>query len=101
MNREVFAAVAAALDRGEPAALVTIVSTTGSTPQRVGAKMLVFGDRAVGGTLGGGGHVGFPLARAAQEVGFRVHIVDDREKFANTERFPTAAEIIVDDIPAW
>ncbi len=44
MNQEVFAAVADALDRGEPAALVTIVSTTGSTPQRVGAKMLVFGD---------------------------------------------------------
>ena len=44
MNQEVFAAVADALDRGEPAALVTIVSATGSTPQRVGAKMLVFGD---------------------------------------------------------
>jgi len=40
MNREVFAAVADALERGEPAALVTIVSTTGSTPQRIGAKML-------------------------------------------------------------
>ena len=24
------------------------------------------------------------------EVGFRVHVVDDREKFANAERFPTA-----------
>ena len=30
MNREVFAAVAGALDRGEPAALVTIVSAIGS-----------------------------------------------------------------------
>src|SRR3989442_3436016 len=54
MNREVFAAVAAALERGEPAALVTIVSTTGSTPQRVGAKMLVFGDGRIVGTIGGG-----------------------------------------------
>ncbi|HMJ82219.1 MAG TPA: XdhC family protein, partial [Vicinamibacterales bacterium] len=54
MNREVFAAVAAALDRGEPAALVTIVSTTGSTPQRVGAKMLVFADGRIVGTIGGG-----------------------------------------------
>jgi xanthine/CO dehydrogenase XdhC/CoxF family maturation factor len=44
MNQEVFAAVADALEKGEPAALVTIVSTTGSTPQRVGAKMLVFAD---------------------------------------------------------
>jgi xanthine dehydrogenase accessory factor len=161
MNREVFAAVADALDRGEPAALVTIVSTTGSTPQRVGAKMLVFGDGRMVGTIGGGcyendafgkarhaivtrtpqlvhyelsddfaqetglicggqmdvyiepiepspelyivgaGHVGFHLARIAQEVGFRVHVADDREKFANAERFPTATEIIVDDIPSW
>ncbi|MES1255150.1 MAG: XdhC family protein, partial [Acidobacteriota bacterium] len=44
VNQEVFAAVADALERGEPAALVTIVATRGSTPQRVGAKMLVFGD---------------------------------------------------------
>jgi xanthine dehydrogenase accessory factor len=161
MNREVFAAVADALERGEPAALVTIVSTTGSTPQRVGAKMLVFADGRTVGTIGGGcyendafgkaresiqnrrpqvvhyeldddfaqetglvcggqmdvyiepiepspelyiigaGHVGFHLARIAEEVGFRVHVADDREKFANAERFPTAAEIVVDDIPAW
>ena len=161
MNREVFAAVADALERGEPAALVTIVSTTGSTPQRVGAKMLVFADGRMVGTIGGGcyendafwkareaitnrrpelvhyelsddfaqetglicggqmdvyiepiepspelyvigaGHVGFHLARVAHEVGFRVHVVDDREKFANAERVPAATEIVVEDIPAW
>jgi xanthine dehydrogenase accessory factor len=49
----------------------------------------------------GAGHVGFHLARIAQEVGFRVHVADDREKFASVERFPTAAEIVVDDIPSW
>jgi xanthine dehydrogenase accessory factor len=49
----------------------------------------------------GAGHVGFHLARLAHEVGFRVHIVDDREKFANNERFPTAEEVVVDDIPTW
>src|SRR5206468_1479794 len=161
MNREVFAAVADALDRGEPAALVTIVSATGSTTQRIGAKMLVFADGRMIGTIGGGcyendafwkareaitsrkpqlvhyeltddfaqetglicggqmdvyiepiepspelyivgaGHVGFHLARQANDAGFRVHVVDDREKFANAERFPTAVEIVVDDIPAW
>ena len=37
----------------------------------------------------------------AHEVGFRVHVVDDREKFANRERFPHAVEIVVEDIPAW
>jgi xanthine dehydrogenase accessory factor len=161
MNQEVFAAVADALERGEPAALVTIVSTMGSTPQRVGAKMLVFADGRLVGTIGGGcyendafwkareaitnrrpqlvhyelsddfaqetglicggqmdvyiepiepspelyvigaGHVGFHLARLAHEVGFRVHVVDDREKFANSERFPTAAEVVAEDIPVW
>src|SRR5207237_5563220 len=49
----------------------------------------------------GAGHVGLHLARLAHDVGFRVHVVDDREKFANRERFPTAAEVIVDDIPSW
>jgi xanthine dehydrogenase accessory factor len=161
VNREVFAAVADALERGEAAALVTIVATHGSTPQRVGAKMLVYADGRIVGTIGGGcyendafwkareaignrrpqllhyeladdfaqetglicggqmdvyiepiepspelyvigaGHVGFHLARLAHEVGFRVTVVDDREKFANAERFPTAEEVVVDDIPEW
>jgi len=161
VNQEVFTAALEALERGESAALVTIVSTIGSTPQRVGAKMLVFSDGRIVGTIGGGcyendafwkareaiktrrpemvhyelsddfaqetglvcggqmdvyiepiepspelyiigaGHVGFHLARLAADVGFRVHVVDDREKFANLERFPTAVEVVADDIPAW
>ena len=161
MNHEVFAALGEALSRGEEAALVTIVSSNGSTPQRVGAKMLVFGDGRIVGTVGGGcyehdaigvarqvlasrkartvkydlnddfaeetglvcggqmevfiepieaspsvyifgaGHVGFYLGRVIHEAGFGVHVVDDRAAFANAERFPTAAEIVVDDIPQW
>jgi xanthine dehydrogenase accessory factor len=49
----------------------------------------------------GAGHVGYHLARLAHEIGFHVHVVDDREKFANVERFPHAAEVVADDIPAW
>jgi xanthine dehydrogenase accessory factor len=49
----------------------------------------------------GGGHVGFHLAKLANEAGFRIHVVDDREKFANSERFPFAAEVVADDIPGW
>jgi xanthine dehydrogenase accessory factor len=37
----------------------------------------------------------------AHEVGFRVHMIDDREKFANADRFPAGVETIVEDIPAW
>src|SRR6202140_956853 len=54
MSQEVFTAIVDALERGELAALVTIVSTLGSTPQRVGAKMLVFADGRIVGTIGGG-----------------------------------------------
>lgn len=161
MNQEVFAALAEALQRGEEVALVTITASTGSTPQRVGAKMLVFADGRTIGTIGGGcyendafgkaresiaarkpqrvkydltddfaeesglicggqmevfieplepapdvyifgaGHVGCSLARMAFEAGFRVHVIDDREKFANAERFPEGVETLVDDIPGW
>ena len=161
MNEQVFQAVNDALARGESAALVTIIRTEGSTPQRVGAKMLVFADGRSVGTIGGGcyendafwkarqaletrkplvaryeladdiaeesglicggqmdvyiepieaaphlyligaGHVAYHLAQAAAPVGFKVHVLDDRDKFANTERFPDAEEVVVDSIPAW
>lgn len=161
MNQEVFKALAEALDKGEEVALVTIVASTGSTPQRVGAKMLVYSDGRTVGTIGGGcyeneafwkareaikdrrpvsvkyelnddfaqetglvcggqmevfiepveaapevfvfgaGHVGYFVARMARDVGFKVHVVDDREKFANTERFGEGIDVVVDEIPAW
>jgi xanthine dehydrogenase accessory factor len=157
----VLAAAAEALRRGEAAALVTVVRASGSTPQRAGAKMLVFADGRTIGTIGGGcyendafwkarealesgrtallhyelnddfaqenglicggqmdvhidpltptphlyiigaGHVGWHLARAAADADFHVHVVDDREKFANAERFPNATEIIVEPVAEW
>src|ERR1700722_5016620 len=41
----------------------------------------------------GGGHVSISLANAAHTAGFAIGIVDDRESFANKERFPMAQEI--------
>ena len=139
---------------------MTIVRAQGSTPQRVGAKMLVYADGRTVGTIGGGcyendafgkareaiasgssallhyelnddfaqenglicggrmdvhidpltptprlyivgaGHVGWHLGRIAADAGFRVHVIDDREKFANAERFP-GAEVVVEPIPDW
>ena len=153
-------AAADALARGDSVALVTVVRSQGSTPQRAGAKMLVWADGRTVGTIGGGcyendafwkareaiasgkpqlvhyefnddfaqenglicggrmdvhidplapsprlyiigaGHVGFHLAKLAADVGFRIHVVDDREKFANTERFP-GADVVVEPIPEW
>src|SRR5258708_28208162 len=76
MNQEVFAAVAEALERGQDAALVTIVSTTGSTPQRVGAKMLVFADGRTVGTIGGGCYENDPFGKAREAIpSRRPHVV--------------------------
>jgi xanthine dehydrogenase accessory factor len=41
----------------------------------------------------GGGHVSMALAQAAHAVGFAIGVVDDRESFANAQRFPMAREI--------
>jgi xanthine dehydrogenase accessory factor len=161
MSQEVLTELVKALERGDDVALVTIVAAQGSTPQRVGAKMIVFPDGRTVGTIGGGcyendafwkakealqsrktqlvrydltddfaqesglicggqmtvyiepvepapqlyivgaGHVGHQLAQVAGPVGFHIHVLDDREKFANAERFPGAHEVIVDSIPDW
>jgi xanthine dehydrogenase accessory factor len=44
----------------------------------------------------GAGHIGQPLCRLARVLGFEVTVVDDRERFANAERFPDAQRIIVE-----
>ena len=158
---DVLAALTDALARGEAVALVTIVAAHGSTPQRVGARMLVHADGRLVGTIGGGcyehdafwkaretlvsrkaqlvhyelsddlaeesglicggrmdvfiepvepsphlyilgaGHVGYQLGQIAHTVGFRLHVVDDRQKFANHDRFPQAAEVVVESLDSW
>src|SRR5260370_1613510 len=41
----------------------------------------------------GGGHISMALAKSASAAGFGIVVVDDREKFANKERFPMAQEL--------
>jgi xanthine dehydrogenase accessory factor len=41
----------------------------------------------------GGGHVSMALAQTSHTAGFAIGVVDDREQFANRERFPMAREI--------
>jgi xanthine dehydrogenase accessory factor len=45
----------------------------------------------------GGGHISKALAALAQPLGYQFHIVDDRQEFANAERFPGAVSTIVAD----
>jgi xanthine dehydrogenase accessory factor len=43
--------------------------------------------------LFGGGHVSMAVANAASAAGFGIAVVDDREAFANLERFPMAQAV--------
>lgn len=45
----------------------------------------------------GAGHVGHELSKAATRAGFDVIVTDDRDAYANRERFPEASEVIADD----
>src|SRR5260370_7235331 len=42
--------------------------------------------------LFGGGHVSMAVAKADSAAGFGIGVVDDREAFANKERFPMAQD---------
>src|SRR5438128_593307 len=48
----------------------------------------------------GGGHVGQAVARLAAEVDFDICVLDDRERYASRERFPTARRLLIGDIGA-
>jgi xanthine dehydrogenase accessory factor len=41
----------------------------------------------------GGGHISIALAKSASAAGFAIVVIDDREQFANTQRFPMAQEL--------
>jgi xanthine dehydrogenase accessory factor len=45
----------------------------------------------------GAGHVAASLYKVARLAGFDVTIVDDREAYANRDRFPEAQQVLVDD----
>jgi xanthine dehydrogenase accessory factor len=45
----------------------------------------------------GAGHVAHSLYKSAKVAGFDVNVIDDRESYANRERFPEAKEVIAED----
>jgi xanthine dehydrogenase accessory factor len=45
----------------------------------------------------GAGHVAVNLYKVAKNAGFDVTVVDDRDAYANRERFPEANEVIAED----
>jgi xanthine dehydrogenase accessory factor len=51
---ELFEELTRALSEQQPIALATVVATKGSTPQQSGARMLIYRDGRLSGTVGGG-----------------------------------------------
>ena len=47
----------------------------------------------------GGGHISCVLTKMAALTGFAVTVADDRKEYANSDRFPDAAEVICDAFP--
>ncbi len=45
----------------------------------------------------GGGHISKSLAKVLDLAGFRVSVIDNREAYANRERFPEAAEVFAEE----
>ena len=45
----------------------------------------------------GAGHVSLALSKVATQAGFSTIVIDDRDTYANKERFPEAVEIYADD----
>lgn len=69
-NIDLFRKAASALEEGRPVALVTVISTTGSTPGKVGYKLLVFGaGEGIVGTVGGGKVEARMIDEAAKGLG--------------------------------
>ena len=64
----VYEAALASLDRRDPCAVVTVVETSGSIPRAVGAKMLVYPDSRIVGTVGGGKFESLVIADAVEAI---------------------------------
>ncbi len=155
-DTDIYKEMVKTMEDGKEAALITIVSTSGSTPREEGAKMLVKADGSIIGSIGGGlearvcelaahvirkgkpdrfqfsltdeegkgmgmicggnlevfiepvvsspslylfggGHMSLPVAKIGKFLNFRIAVIDDREEFANPQRFPEADAIFIED----
>jgi xanthine dehydrogenase accessory factor len=82
-DRALTEALAEAHDSGRPCALATIVATRGSTPRKVGARMLVDPQGGLVGTVGGGCGEAEVIEAAERVIGsgvperVRVDLTDD------------------------
>ncbi len=82
-EREIYEALIAAAEAGEPVVLATVVRVKGSTPRDTGSKMLIAEDGTQVGTIGGGCGEAEVLEAAREVLGtgvarlVRVDLTDD------------------------
>lgn len=80
---KVLQAAAEAMQSGRAAALVTVVGVNGSAPRASGARMLVYGDGEIVGTVGGGTFEHRLIAQAVEAIAegrprrYAVHLTRD------------------------
>ena len=89
-----------AIESGRP-----FLTTYDLTPEQAGEEGLVCGGRmevfiepleaTPDLAILGAGHVARPLCTIAAMAGFRVSVLDDRDKYATEARFPEAARVVV------
>jgi xanthine dehydrogenase accessory factor len=89
-----------AIESGRP-----VLTTYDLTPDQAGDEGLVCGGRmevfiepleaTPDLAILGGGHVARPLCALAAMAGFRVSVLDDRERYATEARFPQATRVLV------
>ncbi len=153
---EIYQELINVIPKGERAVLATIIASHGSTPRKVGAKMLIKEDGTFIGTIGGGGtehkirqkvieviksgeprivrfdlsgkdealsmicggqmevflepilspetlylfgagHTSQSTAVIAKRLGFRVVVIDPRPEYNNSDRFPGADSLVVEE----
>jgi xanthine dehydrogenase accessory factor len=87
LTKELDAAIKRAHKKQETQRLVLPSGTLIIEPMQSTPDLIIFG----------GGHVSKFVAQSAAMVGFRVTVIDDREKYANPVRFPDATRTLVSD----
>lgn len=80
-----------AIENNEPTAKHWELEPAGNTGMVCGGEMTVFinvlhGKKRL--IIAGGGHIAQPLHAMAAELGYEVHIIEDREEYAQPDRFP-------------
>ncbi len=75
MSDTVLRALLDARERRERCALITVAATSGSVPRAAGAKMLVFAERRLVGTIGGGKFEALVADEAIAALGGRVPVL--------------------------